>query len=173
MRSRGAANIVVAERTAKAAVRPNANHPERAMAIRSRAPKAWPILTVAACPSPSGTMKAREPICSAIVWASSVAGPISPMTSVAAQKTPDLGGDHRADRQAEPPERRELAPVRTPGRREQAEAAHPRVDQRECNEEREHQRLRQRGREARADDSERRHAELAEDEGVIGERVEG
>ena len=58
------------------------------MAIRSRAPKAWPILTVAACPSPSGTMKAREPICSATVWASSVAGPISPMTSVAAQKTP-------------------------------------------------------------------------------------
>ncbi len=84
----------------------------------------------------------------------------------------DLGGNHRPDRQAEAPEREKLAPSGPPGEREEPQGPHARVDQRKGDEEREHQRLRERGRHARADDPERGHAELAEDQRVIGERVE-
>ncbi len=87
-------------------------------------------------------------------------------------KDPDLRGDHQPDRQAEPPQRRELACRGPPWQSEQPQAEQARVDQREGDQQREHQRLRQRGGEARADDAERRQPELAENERVIRKSVE-
>ena len=43
----------------------------------------------------------------------------SPIARLAAEKDPDLRHDHQADRQAEPPQRREFAKGRPPGQGEQ------------------------------------------------------
>ena len=84
----------------------------------------------------------------------------------------DLGDDHHADRQAEPPEGRELGAGGTPRQGEQPQRSHAGIDQRGRHENGEHQRLRQGGGETRANDPEGGHAELAEDQRVIGERIE-
>ena len=83
---RGAANIVAAEAATKAMVNQNAVQPARETAARSRAPKAWPTRTLAACPRPSGTMNAVAAICITIACASIAAAPISPIASAAKAK---------------------------------------------------------------------------------------
>jgi hypothetical protein len=88
------------------------------------------------------------------------------------------GNDRRAspldcaDRQAKPPERRELRSGEAPGQREEPQGPHARIDQRRGEQNGAHERLRQRRGEAGADNSERRHAELAEDQSIIGKGVE-
>ena len=117
-------------------------------------------------------MKASEAICNAIVCASIAVWLMRPIARVAAAKTPTSAtiitpigrpSRHRAANSAR---------SGAPRQGEQPQSPHARIDQRGRHKEGEHQRLRQGGGETGADDPERRHAELAEDQRVIGERVE-
>ena len=84
----------------------------------------------------------------------------------------DFCEDHRAHRQAKPPQRDEIAPSGPPGQGERSKPPQSRLDERGQKQDQEHQGLRQRGCNAGADDSERRHAKLAKHQSIIGEGVE-
>ena len=87
--------------------------------------------TVAAMPSPSGTMKVSEAIWMAMAWAARARALIRPIRKVAALKTRHLEDEARRDRQADLPDAAEALPVGAPQAPEQMVAAKPPIDRNE------------------------------------------